>query len=270
MDDELIDEQKAYYEARAPEYDEWFLRQGRYDRGDAHHEAWRRELGEVERVLAAAAPYGHVLELACGTGLWTRHLVADASSVTVVDASAAMLGMCRQRIEALAAEHGATDTEDDTRAAPGDGGTAGAARGQAMVCMVEADIFSWQPDRRYDLVFFGFWLSHVPDEHFARFWSLVSDALRPGGRAFFVDSQLTQASTAVDHPPLDASGVAVRMLNDGRSFRVIKRFHEPATLEARLAGLGWRAAVVRTERFVIYGVAEAMTGGRRMGVPVRQ
>jgi hypothetical protein len=29
---------------------------------------------------------------------------------------------------------------------------------------------AWRPDRRYDVVFFGFWLSHVPLERFAAFW----------------------------------------------------------------------------------------------------
>jgi hypothetical protein len=27
-----------------------------------------------------------------------------------------------------------------------------------------ADLFAWSPERRYDVVFFGFWLSHVPLE----------------------------------------------------------------------------------------------------------
>jgi hypothetical protein len=30
--DDLLQEELAYYRARAGEYDEWFLRQGRYDR----------------------------------------------------------------------------------------------------------------------------------------------------------------------------------------------------------------------------------------------
>ncbi len=32
-DDELLGEQAAYYRARAPEYDDWWQRTGRYDRG---------------------------------------------------------------------------------------------------------------------------------------------------------------------------------------------------------------------------------------------
>jgi hypothetical protein len=31
---QLLEEQIAYYKARVNEYDEWFLRQGRYDRGN--------------------------------------------------------------------------------------------------------------------------------------------------------------------------------------------------------------------------------------------
>jgi hypothetical protein len=34
------------------------------------------------------------------------------------------------------------------------------------VRFVQADLFAWKPDRRYDVAFFGFWLSHVPcDRH---------------------------------------------------------------------------------------------------------
>ncbi|NJL28893.1 MAG: hypothetical protein HC897_13870, partial [Thermoanaerobaculia bacterium] len=51
-DHDLIAEQIAYYRARAPEYDEWFLRQGRYDRGEVHRAQWQRELAEVEAALA--------------------------------------------------------------------------------------------------------------------------------------------------------------------------------------------------------------------------
>ena len=35
-EDELLHEQIAYYRARAPEYDDWFLRRDRFDRGEEH------------------------------------------------------------------------------------------------------------------------------------------------------------------------------------------------------------------------------------------
>jgi len=89
--DGLLGEQIAYYRARAGEYDEWFLRQGRYDRGPALNEQWFEEVGQVVGALEAFAPTGRVLELAGGTGLWTERLVHLADSVTVVDASPASI-----------------------------------------------------------------------------------------------------------------------------------------------------------------------------------
>ena len=48
----------AYYQARASEYDEWFLRQGRYDRGSAQNAPWFTEV-----TVSASANY-----LLYGTG----------------------------------------------------------------------------------------------------------------------------------------------------------------------------------------------------------
>jgi len=70
-----IEEQIEYYRARSGEYDEWFLRQGRYDRGPALNEAWFREVRAVRAALDTFRPTGNLLELACGTGLWTEQLL---------------------------------------------------------------------------------------------------------------------------------------------------------------------------------------------------
>jgi demethylmenaquinone methyltransferase/2-methoxy-6-polyprenyl-1,4-benzoquinol methylase len=103
--------------------------------------------------------------------------------------------------------------------------------------------------------FFSFWLSHVPPGRFEAFWRTVAAALKPGGRAFFVDSLPDETSAARDHRTPDADGVQERLLNDGRSFRVLKLFHEPRALEERLRGLGWRAAVGRTSTYFLHGSA---------------
>jgi demethylmenaquinone methyltransferase/2-methoxy-6-polyprenyl-1,4-benzoquinol methylase len=51
MNSNILQEQIRYYRDRAPEYDEWFFRQGRYDRGAAHREQWFAEISEVESGL---------------------------------------------------------------------------------------------------------------------------------------------------------------------------------------------------------------------------
>lgn len=49
---EILAEQAEYYRARAPEYDKWFYRQGRYDQGREATALWFSELEEVRAALA--------------------------------------------------------------------------------------------------------------------------------------------------------------------------------------------------------------------------
>ena len=219
---DILNEQIAYYSARAPEYDEWFLRRGRYDRGNDHRRAWFAEVAKLEAALAKANPGGQVLELACGTGQWTRQLAARADFVSAIDASPEVLRLNRER------------------------------SGSQNVEYIKADLFAWKPSRTYDFVFFGFWLTHVPPELFSPFWSLVQSSLRPGGTAFFIDDNTRNPQIAArDHQLPEA--VVERRLNDGRRFHVVKVFYEPAALQIRLAALGWDGFVRSTGEFFIYG-----------------
>ena len=227
MDDRrLLDEQIEYYRARAEEYDEWWFRTGRYDRGEEQRQAWFGEVATVEAALQHAGPAGHILELACGTGLWTRHLVDRAESLTGVDASPEVLRLNADRVQSPRVEY------------------------------VQTDLFQWRPAKLYDFVFFGFWLSHVPEHRFEEFWRMVRSALRPGGQAFFVDNLFGQEQTATNHKDIDRLGVVERKLNDGRTFNIVKIFYEPAALERRLAGLGWTGYARATERFFLYGCVQ--------------
>lgn len=219
----LIDEQIAYYRARAGEYDEWFLRTGRYDRGDAHRRQWGEELDVIRCHLSSQAPLGTVLEIAAGTGLWTHHLAALAERLTAIDSSNETLCLNRQK------------------------------QGSSTVQFQKADIFQWDPPERFDSIFFGFWLSHVPETHFQPFWEIVRRALKPQGRVFFVDSLKTQRSTALDHQPLDDSGIVERRLNHGETFHIVKRFFDPEALMARLENLGWSGEIHTTPEFFYYG-----------------
>jgi 2-polyprenyl-3-methyl-5-hydroxy-6-metoxy-1,4-benzoquinol methylase len=222
--DTLLQEQIAYYRARAGEYDEWFLRKGRYDHGPELNQQWFDEAGQVAKAASAFAPTGHVLELACGTGLWTQHLARCAASVTAVDSSPEVIEINRQRV------------------------------GKETVAYLQADLFSWQPTRHYDVVFFSFWLSHVPPERFASFWEMVRSALAPGGRVFFIDSLYSESSTANDHQLEGETATTLsRKLNDGRAFRIVKVFYQPETLAAKLAGLGWQMQVTATPNYFLYG-----------------
>jgi len=218
-------EQIGYYRARAAEYDQWFLRQGRYDRGPEHAARWFGEVDEVVAELGSLKLFGDVLEFAGGTGIWTERLAEKTDSLTVVDASPEMIELNRHRL------------------------------GDTPVSYIEHDIFSYQPAKQFDFVFFGFWLSHVPSERFDEFFALVRRCLKPGGCFFFIDSLKEQQSTAVDHvlPLEDDCETLVRKLNDGREFRIFKLFYSPEDLQSKLESLGWKAKICRTENFFLYG-----------------
>ena len=94
----LVEQQISYYRARAPDYDEWFFRQGRHDRGEEWNRAWFSEVEEVCEELSRFRPVGKILELACGTGLWTEQLARYADHITAVDASPEVLKLNQERL----------------------------------------------------------------------------------------------------------------------------------------------------------------------------
>lgn len=220
--DELLAEQVAYYQARAGEYDEWWFRRGRYALPPDLERRWFEDVAEAEGALREFAPTGRVLELACGTGLWTQHLVGYADHVTAVDASPEVIELNRARLAGASVEY------------------------------VVADLFEWQPPvASYDVVVFTYWLSHVPDDRLDAFWSGVRTALRPGGRVFLVDS--------APYPPESSQtgGRAQRReLNDGRTFTISKRYWTAPELEQDLGARGWDAAArVTTNQMILVATA---------------
>src|SRR6266852_5534654 len=122
MEHDILNEQITYYRARAQEYDESI-----------------GETGEPQGAFASAAhllkqmgPFEQVLELACGTGIWTRSLLQVGYEITAMDAAPEMLEIAQSKL------------------------------GNAQVHYQQADLFKWEPLQQYDLVFFASWLSHVP------------------------------------------------------------------------------------------------------------
>lgn len=167
----------------------------------------------LERELAAAIDahcQGDVLELACGPGSWTGMLAARARTVTAVDGAPEMLELAAA---AVSADH---------------------------VRFEQADIFAWRPPRRYDAVFFGFWLSHVPDERWDGFWALVRGCLAPGGRVVFVDDGYRTGDELVYGAD---SSIVERRLGDGSRHRIVKVKRTAAGVQHRLAADGWSVEV---------------------------
>ena len=198
-DDDVLSAQLAYYNSRAGEYDrDLYQDPGSTDR--------------IELLLTRLTPSGRTLELACGTGVWTKLLAARVQSLTAIDGSPEMLAVARQRL------------------------------GDTPVNLVETDLFDWQPEERYDTVFFAFWLSHVPPGRFEPFWATLRSALGTGGRVLFVDTGSKEAPFERFVPGKDIPMVE-RQLRDGTTHKVVKMLYDPTDLAERLAAIGWRAHI---------------------------
>jgi ubiquinone/menaquinone biosynthesis C-methylase UbiE len=86
---------KAYYHARAREYDDWWLARGMY--GKKLPPGWEEEREQLERWIAELPPI-RTLDVACGTGFMTQHLRGE---VVGLDQSDAMIEVARERLPEL-------------------------------------------------------------------------------------------------------------------------------------------------------------------------
>jgi len=228
--DRLLQEQSGYYEARAAEYDDVWYRRGRYDLGPAGNERWFLETAQLESVVDALDLDGDVLELACGTGLFTRRLAPRAGQLLAIDGSAAVLAINAERVA------------------------------DPSVTYLQANIFEWEPQigRRFDHIFFAFFMSHVPPGLLEDLWERLGRWLAPGGQVSFCDD----APGFEDRASNPGEGVAEapdwvhrRTLHDGRAFDIVKLCHDPVQLTAWLAVHGWDAQLASTGEEFIYGTA---------------
>ena len=208
----MLADQVAYYRRRAGEYDVTAY-------GD--DAAAARAL--IARLVAEMRPAGSVLEIACGTGLWTEALAGWAVTVTAIDAAPEVLEIARDRVRS------------------------------ANVSFEVVDVFSWDPGTRFDVIFFSAWLSHVPASRLGRFWQLLRGLLAGGGRVLFIDEHVDERGK--EAYVAGQEEVVERQLADGSTFRVIKNFVEPEGLELRLRQMGWDCVIRRVSSRWVYGEA---------------
>jgi SAM-dependent methyltransferase len=222
-------EMLAYYEARAPEYDDWYLRRGRYAHGAIADMIWQLDLDSATQWLDSMPLRGEIVELAAGTGWWSP-LLAQKGELSAYDGNPGPLDRARDRLLA----HGL----------------------RAHLHVRDA----WaEPDRAVDAVFAGFWLSHVPRARLPEFLGLVRRWLKPGGSFAFIDSRADPDSGAVDHDREDiAPDTQLRRVADGRRFRVVTVHYQPAELEDALRAAGFiDVDLGQTSRFFLHGRAVA-------------
>ena len=180
----------AYYDRRAPEYDDWYLGRGLY--ADRDREGFDEELSQVVATLAGLPP-ARTLDVACGTGFLTRHLRGD---VTGLDQSARMLAVARERVPA------ATLVQGDGLALP-------------------------FPDSSFDRVLSGHFYGHLDETQRSVF---LREARRVAPELVLVDASRGPSDVREEWAP--------RVLSDGSSWEVYKRWFTPTELLAEVGGRG--------------------------------
>jgi ubiquinone/menaquinone biosynthesis C-methylase UbiE len=217
-DRELLDQQIGYYRARAAEYDATSSIDG---------DPFAADTSMIQAALRSFAPRGRVLELAAGTGQWTVQLAPIADELLAVDAAPEMLELNAAKV------------------------------GDSRVRYAVADAFTMAPDPTWDVVFFGFFLSHVPLSRFEPFWATVRGLLAPRGRAFFVDE--AQHGLWREDWVDESAGVVRRTLADGTEHRAVKVLWRPDALAERLHSLGWSSSIQSSGPFY-WGTASEPNG----------
>jgi 2-polyprenyl-3-methyl-5-hydroxy-6-metoxy-1,4-benzoquinol methylase len=211
--DEVLASQADYYRRRAGEYDVTAY-------GDVVAARAR-----IARLVAEMQPTGTVLEIACGTGLWTEALAGVAETVTALDVAPEAVAIARDRVRS------------------------------SNVRFEVADVFAWKTAARFDVIFFSAWLSHVPMSRLEQFWQMLRGLLATGGRVLFIDEPVEIRDKETYLPGGDE--IVQRQLRDGSRFRVIKNFVDPERLNRRLRGLGWECRIQRDDNEWVWICGEA-------------
>ncbi len=183
-----------YYADRAAEYDEVYRKPER-----------QADLARLKQLLPPLVAGKRVLEIAAGTGYWTQVLATTAATITATDVNAETIAIAAQR------EYG-----------------------PAPVALRTADAYRLDTvPGEFDLVFCGFWWSHIARADIPRFLAGVRARTGPGTVLVLTDNRYVPgSSTPVSRTGPDGDTHQARRLADGREYEVLKNFPSREQLAA--------------------------------------
>jgi ubiquinone/menaquinone biosynthesis C-methylase UbiE len=223
-DDKIIREMMSYYDERAEEYDEIYLGKG-HTTIDA--DVYRKDVAKVSELVSRFGK-GHLIDIACGAGFWLPNYARNCNQITFLDQSARMLSKCKDRAEEL----GLADISSFIQ-------------GDFLDVNLEAS--------KYDCALVGFLLSHLTLEQEKTFFWKLEEVLKTNPRLMFIDSAWNKRRQRYR----EKEAVQERVLNEGRIFRVYKRYFDKSDVEEMLKRYKFEVISYYTGEALIAAIAES-------------
>ena len=205
----------AYYAARAAEYERVYAKPER-----------QRDLQQLRQCIPDAFVGLSVLDVACGTGYWTRHIAPLARNILAVDLSPEVLAVARSMVVP-----------------------------HAGVQFRVADAMSLpEAIGQFEAAFVGFWWSHIPRGEVGRFVGSLHARLVPRAKVVMLDNlYVAGSSTPIAREDAQGNTYQLRQLEDGSTYEVLKNFPSKERIQADLAPL---AANIRYQTLDYYWLVD--------------
>ena len=198
MGDKIKKEMMSYYNERAGEYEDLYRGKGHFT---LDPDIYQKDVTEVSE-MASEFGNGHLIDVACGTGFWLLSYAQNCSRITLLDQSGKMLKECKKRVKKL-------ELTNATEFIQGD--------------FLEVTL----EDSTFDSALAGFLLSHLTSEKEKIFFLKLKRILKPNRQLMIIDS----AWNSERQKYRKKRGIQERVLNDGRGFKIYKRYFEKSDLE---------------------------------------
>ncbi|MFX1310416.1 MAG: class I SAM-dependent DNA methyltransferase [Promethearchaeota archaeon] len=184
---------QQYYANRAKEYDLTYQRPERQD-----------DLKKICSLLKKLLHGHHVLEIACGTGYWTKIIASVAKSITATDINNEVLQIARNKLI-----------------------------NSKKVAFIHDDSYSLKKIQGKFTAGFAFsWWSHILISKLKDFLNVLHSQLQPGALVIFIDNCHTEGSSIpISHMDRDGNTYQIRKLQDGREYEILKNFPTRETFE---------------------------------------
>lgn len=198
---------QAYYNARAPHM----------AKGLATPPAG--QLLEIVTALRAESAGRAVLEIACGTGYWTRFVAPGASEMMATDFSEEMLAIAQgQQIE------------------------------RARFQREDAYALAGVREGRFDFGFAMHWVSHIPLARWGEFFTVFHARLKPGARVLLADDIRRPDDADPYYSKLAThDSYEIRRLPEGGTYEIVKTYFTSEELQELLRPYA-ENLVIRYER----------------------